>query len=145
MLQKPKGAGKMEQLILKAIMENGWEWTTIKLIFVVIALLLIIIALKNFLQNVVTTMLAREMAFRRVKNIPNLKMGCGIRFANPYEYLTGTLSELNRRYVFVKTDKTLEIIPILLFDSTQKSIMIKKKEPSDERNSACIAKPCNSS
>ncbi len=134
----------MEDYIIKAIVYNGWEWTTIRLILIFALALVVVLVVKKSLQTTITVMLAREFAFRRVKNIPGIKVGCGIRFANPYEYLTGNLSEINRRYVFVKTDKTLEIIPILLFDTTQKSIVIKKTEPSDERDCTCAAKSCNS-
>ena len=121
----------MDAILLKAILDNGWEWVTIKLVLLIVCVVFGIIAAKNFFNNTISVVLTREFAYRRVKAIKAIKIGCGIRFTQPFEYLHGTLMEVNRHHVLIQTDATLEIIPIILFDSMQKSVVNEPESDTD--------------
>ena len=121
----------MDGILLKTILDNGWEWVTVRLFLLGACVIFGGIALKNFFNGTVSVMFTREFAYRRVKAIKAIEIGCGIRFTQPFEYLHGTLMEVNRHHVLIQTDATLEIIPIILFDSMQKSVVNEPESDTD--------------
>ncbi len=108
----------MEKYILDVI-ENGLTWATGKPLLEIMIAILVIMALKNWMTNLVQ----RWFAYQRVAKHPYFKKGCWIRFANSYEYVDGEVVTIDSRQVVVQCAKTFEHIPILMFDGQQKSIL----------------------
>ncbi len=85
--------------------------------------LLVVLFTAMSIRSWMSNLVARRLAYRRVRAYRHLTEGCWIQLSSAKGAIMGQVKRISTEEVVLETEDTFEHIPILQFDNGRKSIL----------------------